>query len=54
VLQTLDIAIDGAMHHHFDALVTAPVQKSTINDSGVTFTGHTEGMRDALCNQALH
>ncbi len=42
VLQTLDIAIDGAMHHHFDALVTAPVQKSTINDSGVTFTGHTE------------
>ena len=42
VLQTLDIAIDGAMHHQFDALVTAPVQKSTINDSGVTFTGHTE------------
>ena len=42
VLQTLDISIDGAMHHQFDALVTAPVQKSTINDSGVTFTGHTE------------
>jgi 4-hydroxythreonine-4-phosphate dehydrogenase len=42
VLQTLDIAIDGAMLHQFDALVTAPVQKSTINDAGVAFSGHTE------------
>jgi 4-hydroxythreonine-4-phosphate dehydrogenase len=42
VLQTLDIAIGGAMHQQFDALVTAPVQKSTINDAGVAFTGHTE------------
>ncbi len=42
VLQTLDIAIDGAMLQQFDAVVTAPVQKSTINDAGVTFTGHTE------------
>ena len=42
VLQTLDIAIDGAMHQQFDAVVTAPVQKSTINDAGVAFTGHTE------------
>jgi len=42
LLQTLDIAIDGAMHQQFDAVVTAPVQKSTINDAGVAFTGHTE------------
>jgi 4-hydroxythreonine-4-phosphate dehydrogenase len=42
VLQTLDIAIDGALHQQFDAIVTAPVQKSTINDAGVAFTGHTE------------
>ena len=42
VLQTLDIAIDGAMHQQVDAVVTAPVQKSTINDAGVAFTGHTE------------
>ena len=42
VLQTLDIAIAAAMHRQIDAIVTAPVQKSTINDAGVDFTGHTE------------
>jgi 4-hydroxythreonine-4-phosphate dehydrogenase len=42
VLQTLDIAIEGALQGWFDAIVTAPLQKSTINDAGVSFTGHTE------------
>jgi 4-hydroxythreonine-4-phosphate dehydrogenase len=42
VLQTLDIAIEGALQGWFDAIVTAPLQKSTINDAGVPFTGHTE------------
>jgi 4-hydroxythreonine-4-phosphate dehydrogenase len=42
VLQTLDVAIDGALNGKFDAMVTAPLQKSTINDAGVAFTGHTE------------
>jgi 4-hydroxythreonine-4-phosphate dehydrogenase len=42
VLQTLDIAIEGAQQGWFDAIVTAPLQKSTINDAGVPFTGHTE------------
>jgi 4-hydroxythreonine-4-phosphate dehydrogenase len=42
VLQTLDIAIAGAQAGRFDAIVTAPLQKSTINDAGVPFTGHTE------------
>jgi 4-hydroxythreonine-4-phosphate dehydrogenase len=42
VLQTLDVAIEGAMQRRFDAIVTAPLQKSTINDAGVPFTGHTE------------
>ncbi|HJV84737.1 MAG TPA: 4-hydroxythreonine-4-phosphate dehydrogenase PdxA [Noviherbaspirillum sp.] len=42
VLQTLDVAIRGAMQKQFDAIVTAPLQKSTINDAGVPFTGHTE------------
>lgn len=42
VLQTLDIAIEGTQQHWFDAIVTAPLQKSTINDAGVPFTGHTE------------
>ncbi len=42
VLQTLDLAIDGAQRGRFEAIVTAPLQKSTINDAGVPFTGHTE------------
>lgn len=42
VLSLLDAAIDGAMQGRFDAIVTAPLQKSTINDAGVPFTGHTE------------
>jgi 4-hydroxythreonine-4-phosphate dehydrogenase len=42
VLQLLDIAIEGALQGWFDAIVTAPLQKSTINDAGVPFTGHTE------------
>lgn len=42
VLQTLDVAIESALHKQFDAIVTAPLQKSTINDCGVPFTGHTE------------
>jgi 4-hydroxythreonine-4-phosphate dehydrogenase len=42
VLATLDHAIDGALAGRYDAIVTAPVQKSVINDAGVAFTGHTE------------
>jgi 4-hydroxythreonine-4-phosphate dehydrogenase len=42
VLGLLDGAIDGALAGAFDAIVTAPLQKSTINDAGVPFTGHTE------------
>ncbi|SEJ23005.1 4-hydroxythreonine-4-phosphate dehydrogenase PdxA [Paraburkholderia diazotrophica] len=42
VLSLLDAAIDGALAGTFDAIVTAPLQKSTINDAGVPFTGHTE------------
>ena len=42
VLGLLDDAIDGALDGSFDAIVTAPLQKSTINDAGVPFTGHTE------------
>lgn len=42
VLAMLDAAIDAARHDQVDAIVTAPVQKSTINDAGFAFTGHTE------------
>jgi 4-hydroxythreonine-4-phosphate dehydrogenase len=42
VLETLDIAIEGAQAGWFDAIATAPLQKSTINQAGVHFSGHTE------------
>jgi 4-hydroxythreonine-4-phosphate dehydrogenase len=42
VLATLDLAIEGVKAGWFDAIVTAPLQKSTINDAGVAFSGHTE------------
>jgi 4-hydroxythreonine-4-phosphate dehydrogenase len=42
VLGLLDAAIDGCTTKRFDAMVTAPVQKSVINESGVIFSGHTE------------
>ncbi|HEX7130726.1 MAG TPA: 4-hydroxythreonine-4-phosphate dehydrogenase PdxA [Rhodanobacteraceae bacterium] len=42
VLNALARAADGCMGGEFDALVTAPVQKSVINDAGEAFSGHTE------------
>jgi len=42
VLALLDFAIDGCLRGELDAMVTAPVQKSVINDAGIPFTGHTE------------
>jgi 4-hydroxythreonine-4-phosphate dehydrogenase len=42
VLAMLDRAIDGCVAGEFDAIVTAPVQKSVINDAGIKFSGHTE------------
>jgi len=42
VLALLDHALAGSTRREFDALVTAPVQKSVINDAGIAFTGHTE------------
>jgi 4-hydroxythreonine-4-phosphate dehydrogenase len=42
VLNTLAQAADGCLADEFAAVVTAPVQKSVINDAGEAFTGHTE------------
>jgi 4-hydroxythreonine-4-phosphate dehydrogenase len=42
VLATLDLAVEGTRAGWWDAIVTAPLQKSTINDAGVAFSGHTE------------
>jgi len=42
VLATLATAADGCMDGRYAAMVTAPLQKATINDAGVPFSGHTE------------
>jgi 4-hydroxythreonine-4-phosphate dehydrogenase len=42
VLKLIDLATDGCTRGEFGAMVTAPVQKSIINDAGVAFSGHTE------------
>lgn len=47
VVQTLQQAVDGCLRREFGAMVTAPVQKSVINDAGIPFTGHTEFLAQA-------
>jgi len=42
VLATLAEAADGCLAGRYDAVVTAPLQKSAINDAGIRFSGHTE------------
>lgn len=42
VLRLLDRAVQGCLSGEYGAMVTAPVQKSVINDAGIAFSGHTE------------
>ena len=42
VLETLKRAVTGCLSGEFDALVTGPAHKGSINDAGFAFTGHTE------------
>jgi len=42
VLAVLERAVRGCLSGEYAAMVTAPVQKSVINDAGIAFTGHTE------------
>ena len=42
VVETLDFACAGSIKGDFAALVTGPVHKEIINQSGIPFSGHTE------------
>lgn len=42
VLATLDEAARGCTEGRYAAVVTAPLQKSSINEAGIPFSGHTE------------
>lgn len=46
VINLLDQSIKGCLQGRFDAMVTAPLQKSVINEAGTSFTGHTEYLAD--------
>lgn len=47
VMQTLLQSIELCQQGDANALVTAPVQKSVINEAGIAFTGHTELLAEA-------
>ncbi len=42
VLKLIEIAANGCLSGQFDAMVTAPVHKAVISQSGQPFSGHTE------------
>lgn len=46
VLKTLDIAIEHCKSKAFGAMVTAPISKSVIAHTGISFTGHTEYLQE--------
>ncbi len=48
VLATIERACQGCLDGEFAAMLTAPVQKSVINEAGIAFSGHTEFLAD-LC-----
>lgn len=49
VLETLRITGQGCLDGNFDAVVTPPVHKGVLCETGVHFSGHTEFFQD-LCN----
>jgi 4-hydroxythreonine-4-phosphate dehydrogenase len=46
VLETLTHAAKGCLDNSYQGMVTAPVQKSVINDAGIPFSGHTEFLEE--------
>jgi len=54
VLQTLTRAVDGCLDGTFAAMITAPVHKGIINQSGMAFSGHTEFLAQRCgCEQVV-
>ncbi|MCX8957530.1 4-hydroxythreonine-4-phosphate dehydrogenase PdxA [Erwinia psidii] len=54
VLETLATACDGCLNGEFAALITGPVHKGVINDTGIFFSGHTEFFADrAGCSRVV-
>ena len=53
VLKTLERAVEGCSSEEFDGMVTAPIHKGIINDSGIAFTGHTEYLSQLTSSQVV-
>ena len=47
LLDGLRFATDACLAGRFHGIVTAPLQKSVINDAGIPFSGHTEFLAEA-------
>lgn len=52
LLDGLERAVKGCQSGEFSGLVTAPLQKSVINDAGIPFTGHTEYLAKLTASKA--
>jgi 4-hydroxythreonine-4-phosphate dehydrogenase len=48
LLNGLRSAVEGCRNGRFAGLVTAPLQKSVINDAGIRFSGHTEFLAELM------
>lgn len=51
VIKMLKLATEQCLSGNYDAVITAPIQKSIINDAGIHFSGHTEYFAEQ-CNNA--
>ena len=51
LLDGLALAVEGCLAGRFSGVVTAPLQKSVINDAGIPFTGHTEFLAELTGTQ---
>ncbi|MEH6587194.1 MAG: 4-hydroxythreonine-4-phosphate dehydrogenase PdxA [Halioglobus sp.] len=53
VVYTLHAAVEACLAGRCHAMVTAPVQKSVINDAGIPFSGHTELLAEATGSERV-
>ncbi|AMA44426.1 4-hydroxythreonine-4-phosphate dehydrogenase PdxA [Pseudomonas alabamensis] len=53
VLETLTRAAKGCLAGDFAGMITAPVHKGVINDSGIAFSGHTEFLADLTATEQV-
>ena len=54
VLSMLDHALAGCLSGRFGAMITAPIQKSILNQAGIPFSGHTEYLaQQCHCSQVV-